>query len=182
MVTISYYSNRPKLPTFELRNAMRCSMRRLIALLVIIATAALLLPIDATSQDFAESVIGNYGGQSKIPGVTLDWTIGETVIETFPNQGVTLLQGFHKGDMLLLTGTDPEELEEFGVYPNPVRDFLTVETLSKVPFILFNVIGQEVFHGIAEGKILIDFRDLAAGMYILRLDERVSYKLLTIGL
>jgi len=68
---------------------------------------------------------------------------------------------------------------DFLIYPNPARDFITLDTTGAEEVLIFNSLGQMVYHEtVTNGEDKIDFSDLPAGIYIVRLmgqgEERQS--------
>ena len=78
----------------------------------------------------------------------------------------------------------PENSIEFRIYPNPARDFITVNVTGAEEVWIFNSLGQMVYHEtVPYEEDEIDFSDLPAGIYIVRLmgqgEERQSKLIVT---
>lgn len=81
-----------------------------------------------------------------------------------------------------VTATETSSFSISKVYPNPVKDFVTVELQSEVTgtiqVSLFNILGTEVkkwetqslFNG--EQKIKLDLSQLKTGVYILKINKQ----------
>jgi N-acetylneuraminic acid mutarotase len=77
---------------------------------------------------------------------------------------------------------DPRELEisldektksrKLSIYPNPSKDFLTIETERPIAYAIFNLMGQQVISDkIASDKNQISLEALPNGIYFLKIDE-----------
>lgn len=72
------------------------------------------------------SVIASSGGQSSSGSLSLSWTLGEPMTETYNTSGLTVSQGFQQ-EALTTTGThDASLLYEVTVFPNPTSQMLYV--------------------------------------------------------
>ena len=84
-----------------------------------------LLPFISFSQINTPQLISNSGGSFSSGGYHIDFSVGEIATEQFGN-GVVLTQGFHQGDLSIVT--DVEELDFISkIYPNPTQSFFTIE-------------------------------------------------------
>jgi hypothetical protein len=63
-----------------------------------------------------------------------------------------------------------EELSQVNIYPNPTKDFVTVEAESMSQISVYNPLGQCVLSIQSDGHpTLIDLRDAVPGLYLLRI-------------
>ena len=80
----------------------------------------------------AQQVIASSGSSGSAAGYSVEWTLGEPVIETFTLSNHILTQGFHQTGFL---ATSLQDFELPGllvrVYPNPVGDWLIPRILVK---------------------------------------------------
>lgn len=83
------------------------------------------------SQSASPSVIASDGDHINAGSFQLDYTVGEVVIETVYGDSLTLTQGFHQPNLMLISGID--ELPELTVkvYPNPTAGQLQIQTSSE---------------------------------------------------
>ena len=85
--------------------------------------------ITVAAQSLSPTVLSSAGNYHNSGGVSLSWTTGELMIQTFQADSVKLTQGFHQSDISVTTAID--EMSEFAmnaeVYPNPVRQRLTID-------------------------------------------------------
>ena len=81
-----------------------------------------------TSYSYSQSVISSGGNTKTVisgsDGMTVSWTIGETVIASLGNSNNNLTQGFHQPLMteLFPTSIEKENILDMIAYPNPTYD------------------------------------------------------------
>lgn len=134
------------------------------------------------AQSIVNDVLGSAGMHSVSPtGVHLSWTIGEPVVKTVSDNTYILTQGFHQpwgpqetiGERPLM---DPHLT--INVYPNPVRELLTVSlenNQSTLLFDLYDISGRLIAHQeSAPNQELVTFpiRWLSAGSYLLKITTK----------
>ncbi|MFW5761044.1 MAG: T9SS type A sorting domain-containing protein [Cyclobacteriaceae bacterium] len=147
----------------------------------IIYIAFLLSPLLGQAQDLDQNVKGTAGNYSESGTASLNWTIGETVVETVSDGTNTLTQGFHQGNLSVTTLIEKTELiSNLKVYPNPVENILHVETDKiGVDYQLLNINGQAVSNGKLENKNNeVKFSDLPAGTYFLKINNQKTHKII----
>src|SRR6056297_697195 len=92
----------------------------------------LFIPYIILSQNLDQHVIATSGDYTKTENNTLSWTIGETLIETAKKDSFILTQGFQQGNLSVITLINKNEIiYSLKVYPNPVKNKLTIETTDK---------------------------------------------------
>ncbi len=117
------------------------------------------------------------GGEFTAEGVTLSWTIGEGIIETFSNNEMILTQGFQQPTLKVTLIDESDEGDfHFDVYPNPTRDFLTISFSSENEINcstqLFDMSGRLFYSKDIKGKELtenIDLTKYSSNIFILRI-------------
>lgn len=100
-------------------------------------------------------------------GHSLSWSIGEPLTATY-DQGSILTQGFHQPSFGFV-GLTVEEIE-FAVYPNPVNEYLTIQSsLSEAVNIeIRNALGQHIINEVIHAGInQIDLSQIASGVYFI---------------
>jgi hypothetical protein len=141
----------------------------------------LLLPFITFSQNINRSVIGTAGTYSENGNISLSWTLGESVIKTRSTEGLILNQGFQQGNLSVTTLSEREEMDfMMEIYPNPVKSKLTIETDKRGQlYQLVNLDGQVVKSGRIENREMqMDFSGLPQGMYILKINNRKTHKII----
>lgn len=150
-------------------------MKRYILILV---TVALIIPVSA--QSLEPTVIANAGGYDEASGVSISWTLGETIIPTFQddpeNPTIILTHGFQQQLIVTTVEENLDILVNVVVYPNPASEVLNVrfeEPLDgEVDLILLTQDGRVVKNDIIEATTFekqINMQDIPAGIYFLRL-------------
>ena len=82
-------------------------------------------------------------------GITVDWTLGEPVIETLTGANNILTRGMHQSK-LTVTNLDDIVIPGLGisVYPNPTNDLLKIEVISQgnelLSYELFDINGRKL--------------------------------------
>ena len=109
----------------------------------------------------------------------LSWTIGESVVESYSDGSILLVQGYHQPTMKIAPSVTVSEFKDIiSVYPNPATDFIVislkentaVDPILKVKIQLQDLGGRLVYQAESTGREhRIDVQLLANGMYILRL-------------
>lgn len=149
-------------------------MRRLILLLTVIFPATILF-----GQQKLE-VISSAGGYSVSGGISISWTLGETIIPNFtsPDGTITLAHGFQQ--KLIITKVE----EAIGnpvlvtVYPNPASEYVRIEfdqpvdaeiRLSVIDFRGKVVLTEPIVSGTSLYEV--NMQNLSSGIYYLRLQK-----------
>ena len=152
-------------------------MKYLFALLFVSATFCLqaqsLTPeVQASSGDF-------YTGG----GVTLSWTLGETVTETYSNPSNVITQGFQQPDVTVTKIEEANAGINVVVFPNPSAGQLNVELTSvasrKMQLELVDINGRLVHTQEAEvpagvQTLTMNIASITAGHYVLRVKDTVK--------
>lgn len=126
-------------------------------------------------QGKGQEVVSSAGNHHESETMSVSWTLGETVIETFTAGDMNLTQGFHQPTLTLVS---VEELADFDLtvtaFPNPATDILNVRfenhDYQKVSFALYDMSGREFTSGdIAGDEEQISFASLNPGVYFLKI-------------
>lgn len=136
-----------------------------------------------------QSTLSSAGAHTSTPGFQLSWTLGEIAIETYTNTSISLTQGMHQTQLpvVVITSTEPDELFDVSVFPNPSSDLVNIAlgTTSFIgkPFTLSDSQGMVVLKGvISTDNFQIDISGFAQGLYVLRIglgkSKSFTYKLL----
>ena len=139
--------------------------------------AGLCFFIISGAQQLSPTVIASDGGISKASGISLEWTLGETIIESLTTSDKLYTQGFHQPVLTakqIQTAVDLKLKDyDIAVMPNPVQSFLAVKLAAadneKVYLSLIDMTGRRKFVKVANGKgiSLVDMSGLVSGIYIL---------------
>jgi len=145
--------------------------------------------IIAAGQSLTPTVLSAAGSSDNAGGTAFSWTTGELMIQTFKSDSVKLTQGFHQGDISVTTAID--EMSEFAmnaeVYPNPVRQRLTVDFENMVDQTIHlklvsltgnTILQREVANPSAQ--LRINFSSISSGTYMLEIKAKNKRKVFKI--
>ena len=150
-------------------------MKRYILILI---SMALMVPVGA--QTLEPTVIASAGGYDEATGVSISWTLGETIIPTFQddpeNPTIILTHGFQQQLIVTTLEDNLDILVNVTVYPNPASEILNIrfeEPLDgEVDLVLLTQDGRLVKRDIIESTTFekqISMQNLPSGIYFLRL-------------
>jgi hypothetical protein len=146
-------------------------------------TILFMLPVFlAGAQQITESVISSGGESYSAQDYNLSWTVGETVIETFYADGLTLTQGFHQGSYTL-TRIDENNNGKFevNVFPNPAVNYVNIETFGEPKEMfasLYDMNGKVVRHqAFTTNALSLNISDLKEATYLLVITSTKGEKL-----
>lgn len=145
---------------------------------LIFIAVTLILPVCA--QTVEPMVIASAGGYDEATGVSISWTLGETIIPTFQDDPedptIILTHGFQQQLIVTTVEENLEILVNVTVYPNPVSEILNIrfeEPLDgEVDLVLLTQDGKLVKNDIIEATTFekqISMQDLPSGIYFLKL-------------
>lgn len=119
-------------------------------------------------------VAASAGGSGTAGTASIDYTIGEPVVESFTGNSLVLTQGFHQPEILPALPPGAPAVMDFLLFPNPavttVKIGFNLMTDATVVLLIVNTVGQVMYQDArqyAPGKILIPMPvdRLAAGIY-----------------
>lgn len=141
---------------------------------------AFLLPVALASGQQKLEVIASAGGYSVATGISISWTLGETIIPNFtsPDGTIKLAHGFQQ--KLVITKVEEliEETVSVTVYPNPASDYVRIEFEqeidSEIRISLIDFRGKVIRADlIAAGTLIheLNMQTLSSGIYYIRLQK-----------
>lgn len=157
---------------------------------IIISTFFMFTVIFVFGQNITTQLVGSSGNSFSNEDLSLDWSLGETVTETFTSSSYTLTQGFHQSQYIISSLADNlSENINFKIFPNPTTDliFINIETKNTTFADRISNNYALVLRDIS-GKILkksdfndetaeINFSQYAAGAYFVTiLEDKISVK------
>jgi hypothetical protein len=136
-----------------------------------------LFVLNATAQK--QEVISSAGGYYTATGITLSWTLGETIIPSYgPTNGLILTHGFQSVLRTVIVEENLDTQVKVVVFPNPASDYLNIsfaEPLdAEVNLMLFDAQGKLFKSQVIEAatsEIQLNFQDLPSGIYLLKLNK-----------
>lgn len=140
------------------------------------------ITIHSFSQQKNPSVIASAGGTSKSATIILEWTLGESFIQTVSSSTQLYTQGFHQ-PMLEIRRIEPDKdiliaKSTFHVYPNPTTSIINIQ-LDEVPdkpysVSLVDVNGKVILKNVFplnSSLLRIDVSRFTPGTYLLRMSN-----------
>jgi hypothetical protein len=128
----------------------------------------------AGAQEISNQVVSNAGGEFNNSGISMSWTLGEGVIETFSSDEFVLTQGFQQSTFTV-TRIDEivSDLFSVEVFPNPVTDYLNISFSGEVndaQLSLYDINGKLIMEQpINESESTVNLSDLPEATYFLKL-------------
>lgn len=108
-------------------------------------------------------------GNSYINGsISMDFTIGEVIIDTGNSGSTYVTQGLHQTTWIITSMDDFSPSFDVTVFPNPSADVLNIQTskFEDVMYILYDLKGGEVKRGVLSSKeTSIQVSGLLSGSY-----------------
>ena len=138
-----------------------------------------------SSVTYAQEIVSTQGDSYTNGSGSIDFTIGEVVINTGTDGTNDLTQGFHQTNWNFLGVDNHEQNSEATVYPNPMGTELYIQTenFEFVSYVLYDATGRIV----AENKLNalqtgIDVSTFAPSSYSLVLQDENQNKIKTFKL
>ena len=136
-------------------------------------------------QKLSPEVISSAGDVSKTASISLEWTLGETVIESSKASNKYYTQGFHQSyfkikNLLPAKNDGITSGIDMIIFPNPVEAILEIkmstenslrDEMDKVDLFLFDITGKQLLiQKINEksGSTFVDMTTLPSGTYFLK--------------
>ena len=120
----------------------------------------------------AQEVVSSQGETFSNTTGSIDFTVGEVVINTGTNGTNDLTQGFHQTNWNLVGVEDFAPNYEATIFPNPTQDVLNIKTntFENVNYTLYDAQGKLVMQNILSAEQTpIQVSQLAPGAYSLEL-------------
>jgi hypothetical protein len=137
-------------------------------------TAFVLFSLFTTITLSAQEVVSTQGDSYSNTSGSIDFTIGEVVINTGTDGTKDLTQGFHQTNWNFLGLEDHVPNYEAIIFPNPTEDVLNIRTstFENVTYTLFDVMGKLVLQDVLSAEQTpIQVSQLAPGAYSLTLNN-----------
>lgn len=130
----------------------------------------------------AQEVISTQGDSYDNGTNTIDFTIGEPVIETVSDGSNDVTQGFHQTNLTITNIEDLDVNFSVNIYPNPAADFvnLSIEKYEKITFQIYDLGGKLVEESILTSTTTsVDVSEYPKGTYLLTLIQSDNKKVKT---
>ena len=125
----------------------------------------------------AQEVVSSQGQTYSNANGSIDFTVGEVVINTGSNGTNDLTQGFHQTNWNFLGLEDFAPNYEATIFPNPTEDVLNIRssTFDNVTYTLYDSQGKLVMQNILSAEQTpIQVSQLAPGAYSLTLNNQTQ--------
>ena len=139
----------------------------------ILLVLSLLISVCATAQEVVSTQGDSYSNTSG----SIDFTVGEVVINTGTDGSNSITQGFHQSNWSLVGVVDHDLSYEAIVFPNPTEDILNIRThaFENVMYSLYDAQGKLIIQNkLSAEQTLIQVSHLAAGSYSLILNNKAQ--------
>lgn len=126
---------------------------------------------------YGQEVISSQGESYSNASGSIDFTIGEVVINTATDGTNVLTQGFHQTLWQFVGLDDFDANFVVSLFPNPTQDLLTIQATSfeDVSFILTDAAGRIVMKDMLTGEFTpLNVASFEAGTYNLSLEKASS--------
>lgn len=131
----------------------------------------------ASLRVFGQEVVSTQGDSYSSSNGSIDFTIGEVIINTGTNGTNDLTQGFHQSNWNFLSVEDHAPNYEATVFPNPTQDVLNIRTstFENVTYTLYDAKGKMVMQDkLSAEQTPIQVSQLTPGGYSLTLNNETQ--------
>jgi len=125
----------------------------------------------------AQELVSTAGNYFENEQVSISWSLGETVIDTYASGELTLTQGFQQPAIHLGTFYEnPDSDFQLTAFPNPTKAFVTVQTnhnqTENLEYRLFDIRGSLILSDrLAGDNTRINLDDYHPGIYFLSIQN-----------
>jgi hypothetical protein len=123
-----------------------------------------------------QEVIASAGGYNVSGGVSISWTLGETIIPTFQNGNLILTHGFQSQLIVTAVEENLDVLVNIKVFPNPASEIVNIQfdtpVDGEIVVYLLDSQGRLVKRDLIEPAMAqkqLNLQDMAAGIYYIKL-------------
>ena len=137
----------------------------------------ILLFVLCTSHLCAQHLISTSGASFSDGTESINWTLGEMVIETMETNSEIITHGFHQPRLEISpSGTNVPKRYFIRAYPNPAHDFIHLHLQGKIikgmKYALYNATGSLLQEGTLEEEITkISFISLSPAVYFMKITK-----------
>ena len=143
-----------------------------------------LFSIFSVSTIYSQEVVSTQGDSYSGAAGSIDFTIGEVVINTGTNGTNDITQGFHQTNWNFLSLDDFVPDYSVAIFPNPVQNILNIQTenFEGVSYKMYDAAGRIVMEDVlTSNSTVLQVERLAPGKYSITLSKN-SNKLKTFKL
>lgn len=139
---------------------------------------ALIAAFGVHAQSLERDVVSTGGSTLQTSSVSLEFTIGESVIGNFTDGTTTLGNGYNQVVASSSVGVEVLNVQNLRVlvYPNPADDYITVEGTGLKQVVIIDCFGRRCnvpkTQGInSDNRQELNVSNLSSGVYFLRVDD-----------
>ncbi len=135
---------------------------------------------------YGQEVIASGGTSFSNSDGSIEWTIGEPVIETLENNSNFATQGFHQTQLQITEVEENDTYYDVTVFPNPTKTNVEVQIKNlneDLSIKIFDVAGKLVMqkpYQKHDNAQIFDLSSLESGSYYLKLTGKEKTKIFTI--
>jgi hypothetical protein len=141
-------------------------------------TTAFVVSLSVYGQNQSPTLLASAGGINQSESIELEWSLGETFVETYIYSNKMLTSGFHqpflRSNPNTLNTTNIRHSPYFTAIPNPSNDILNIrvnnDEQSLFQGVLCDMSGKKILETPSlkpNETVRINVRDIPAGMYFL---------------
>jgi hypothetical protein len=141
---------------------------------IIFIACIFVLPVQA--QLIKQEVIASAGGYNVSGDISLSWTLGETIIETFSSGALVLTHGFQQKLIVTTVKENPYSSLNVILFPNPAGDFINIQTDppadTETDILLVDLQGKTLKTdkiGVAISTARFNLQDVPPGIYFIKI-------------
>jgi len=144
---------------------------------IVITLLISLFTVSGFAQKIEKSVIANAGTISAKSDVQLSWTMGESAVLPLAKSDMELRQGYQQRVTGFGTGIKSVSQDVIKLYPNPVRDLITLETsaMNSISHVqILSTDGRLVRELLINkgSRFHVNMTDLTSGNYTLKITTK----------
>ncbi len=131
------------------------------------------------SQNVSLSIVSAQGGFDKTENISLEWTLGESFIETVNHQNEIYTQGFHQPFLNNRLELQDQSFDfDILISPNPVYSHINISVITSVNsqliISLYDIYGRyikQISAFTTDSLIDMNVDGLSSGAYILKISD-----------
>lgn len=148
-----------------------------------------LIPFVLDAQSIERKVIATAGTSVVVGNIQVDYTVGETVVQTSIAGNLIVTQGFQQGNLIATGVTGLPARVSYRVFPNPTTAEILVELEGpKLDYYaaIANLAGQALgdlehhFNGTGKLQRTFDLSGMPAGVYLLVFKDHLGKPLTSV--
>lgn len=115
-------------------------------------------------------VLAAAGSSFNSQETVIEYTLGESVIQTFVGNNSSVTAGFHQSELFVTATERPLAAVYCSVYPNPTKRHFTIQTVvfSRSRYQLFSATGTQLEEGSFSRSATMDLSAQPPGIYLLQ--------------